>query len=148
MIDATRQAQRKLGRLVGNDMSHKYSYIISQDDLINAYTQMRDELGYPLMVDSKYRRAIVYNKKGLEKKIRETIDKCIIDNIMLLDRMVVEDIVTQLNGITQSANGKIIMGKTSVSNNTINLFSNALVKGLVNGVGKIIDDITNIEERK
>ena len=40
------------------------------------------------------------------------------------------------------------MGKTSVSNNTINLFSNALVKGLVNGVGKIIDDITNIEEER
>ena len=26
-----------------------------------------NELGYPLMMDSKYRRAIVYNKKGLEQ---------------------------------------------------------------------------------
>ena len=137
-----------ISRAVGHDVTNKYSYIISSDDLTNAYVKMKDELGYPLMIDSKYRRAIVYNKKGLEKKIRETIDNCIIDNIMLLDRMVVEDIVTQLNGITQSANGKIIMGKTSVSNNTINLFSNALVKGLVNGVGKIIDDITNIEEER
>lgn len=135
-----------ISRAVGNDVTNKYSYIISSDDLTNAYVKMKDELGYPLMMDSKYRRAIVYNKKGLEKKIRETIDECIIDNIMLLDRMVVEDIVTQLNGITQSANGKIIMGKTSVSNNTMNLFSNALVKGLVNGVGKIIDDITDIKE--
>ena len=135
-----------ISRAVGHDVTNKYSYIISSDNLTNAYVKMKDELGYPLMIDSKYRRAIVYNKKGLEKKIRETIDKCIIDNIMLLDRMVVEDIVTQLNGITQSANGKIIMGKTSVSNNTMNLFSNALVKGLVNGVGKIIDDITDIKE--
>lgn len=135
-----------ISRAVGHDVTNKYSYIISSDDLTNAYVKMKDELGYQLMIDSKYRRAIVYNKKGLEKKIRETIDNCIIDNIMLLDRMVVEDIVTQLNGITQSANGKIIMGKTSVSNNTMNLFSNALVKGLVNGVGKIIDDITDIKE--
>ena len=135
-----------ISRAVGHDVTNKYSYIISSDDLTNAYVKMKDELGYPLMIDSKYRRAIVYNKKGLEKKIRETIDNCIIDNIMLLDRMVVEVIVTQLNGITQSANGKIIMGKTSVSNNTMNLFSNALVKGLVNGVGKIIDDITDIKE--
>ena len=135
-----------ISRAVGHDVTNKYSYIISSDDLTNAYVKMKDELGYPLMIDSKYRRAIVYNKKGLEKKIRETIDNCIIDNIMLLDRMVVEDIVTQLNGITQSANGKIIMGKTSVSNNTMDLFSNALVKGLVNGVGKIIDDITDIKE--
>ena len=137
-----------ISRAVGHDVTNKYSYVVNSNDLTNAYVKMKDELGYPLMIDSKYRRAIVYNKKGLEKKIRETIDNCIIDNIMLLDRMVVEDIVTQLNGITQSANGKIIMGKTSVSNNTMNLFSNALVKGLVNGVGKIIDDITNIEEER
>ena len=137
-----------ISRAVGHDVTNKYSYIISSDDLTNAYVKMKDELGYPLMIDSKYRRAIVYNKKGLEKKIRETIDNCIIDNIMLLDRMVVEDIVTQLNGIMQSANGKIMIGKNNVSSNAKNLFSNALVKGLVNGVGKIIDDITNIEEER
>ena len=137
-----------ISRAVGHDVTNKYSYIISSDDLTNAYVKMKDELGYPLMIDSKYRRAIVYNKKGLEKKIRETIDNCIIDNIMLLDRFVVEDIVAQLNGIMQSANGKIMIGKNNVSSNAKNLFSNALVKGLVNGVGKIIDDITNIEEER
>ena len=135
-----------ISRAVGHDVTNKYNYIISSDDLTNAYVKMKDELGYPLMIDRKYRRAIVYNKKGLEKKIRETIDKSIINNIMLSDRMVVEDIVTQLNGITQSSNGKMIIGKTSVSNNAMNLFSNALVKGLVSGVGKIIDDITDIKE--
>ena len=137
-----------ISRAVGHDVTNKYSYIISSDDLTNAYVIMKDELGYPLMIDSKYRRAIVYNKKGLEKKIRETIDNCINDNIMLLDRFVVEDIVAQLNGIMQSANGKIMIGKNNVSSNAKNLFSNALVKGLVNGVGKIIDDITNIEEER
>ena len=147
MNGAMKRHLGNISRAVGHDVTNKYSYIISSDDLTNAYVKMKDELGYPLMMDSKYRRAIVYNKKGLEKKIRETIDKCIIDNIMLLDRLVVEDIVTQLNGITQSANGKIVMGKNSMSNNTMNLFSNALVKGLVNGVGKIIDDITDVREK-
>ena len=137
-----------ISRAVGHDVTNKYSYVVNSNDLTNAYVKMKDELGYPLMIDSKYRRAIVYNKKGLEKKIRETIDNCIIDNIMLLDRFVVEDIVAQLNGIMQSANGKIMIGKNNVSSNAKNLFSNALVKGLVNGVGKIIDDITNIEEER
>lgn len=146
MNGAMKRHLGNISRAVGHDVTNKYNYIISSDDLTNAYVKMKDELGYPLMMDSKYRRAIVYNKKGLEKKIRETIDKSIINNIMLLDRMVVEDIVTQLNGITQSSNGKMIIGKTSVSNNAMNLFSNALVKGLVSGVGKIIDDITDIKE--
>ena len=146
MIDATRQAQRKLGRLVGNDISHKYSYIISQDDLINAYTQMRDELGYPLMVDSKYRRAIVYNKKGLEKQIRESINDTIISNIHLLEMMVVEDIVGMLNGVVQSANGNIVMGKSGNKKSATVLFADAMVKGVLKGVSSIIDDITNTKD--
>lgn len=132
-----------LGRLVGHDVSNRYSYIVSQNDLVNAYVQMKDELGYPLMMDSKYRRAIVYNKKGLEKQIRQSINDTIINNIHLLERMVVEDIVAMLNGIVQSANGTIVLGKGGVSKSATNLFVDAMVKGVVKGVGSIIEDMTN-----
>lgn len=132
-----------IGRIIGHDVSHRYSYILNENDLYRAYTQMRDELGYPLMVDSKYRRAIVYNKKGLEKQIRQSINDTIISNIHLLERMVVEDIVGMLNGIVQSANGTITIGKSAVSKSATNLFVDAMVKGVVKGVGNVIEDMTN-----
>ena len=65
---------RLVGHKVGNGLS-TYQYILNSDDLTNAYLQMRNDLGYPLMVDSKYRRAIVYNKQGLEKRIQEIQEK-------------------------------------------------------------------------
>ena len=144
--------QRHLGnisRQVGHDVSNKYSYIVSQDDLTNAYLQMRNDLGYPLMMDSKYHRAIVYNKQGLEKKIAEMVNGCIIANIKELENMVAEDIgndiESMLNGLVQSANGTITLGKGSSRSggSATKRFASALAKGLVKGVENIIDDITN-----
>ena len=94
-MDYNSALQRHLGnisRQVGHDVSKRYSYIVSQDDLTNAWLQMHNDLGYPLMMDSKYRRAIVMNKQGLEKKIAEMVNECIIANIKELENMVAEDI--------------------------------------------------------
>ena len=96
-----------MSRLVGHDVTDRYSYIVSRDDLVNAYLNMRNELGYPLMVDSKHRRAIVYNKKGLEKKVQQIINETIINNIGMLDSAIVSDITNKLNSITQTANGTL-----------------------------------------
>ena len=138
-----------ISRAVGHDVTNKYSYVINSNDLTNAYVKMKDELGYPLMIDSKYRRAIVYNKKGLQKKIENVIDNCIINNISLLDRIVVEDIVSQLNSITQSANGMLSVGKKNSSNiSAINMFANSMLKGVLKGVDNIIDDIINQKDER
>ena len=138
-----------ISRAVGHDVTNKYSYVINSNDLTNAYDKMKDELGYPLMIDSKYRRAIVYNKKGLQKKIENVIDNCIINNISLLDRIVVEDIVSQLNSITQSANGMLSVGKKNSSNiSAINMFANSMLKGVLKGVDNIIDDIINRKDER
>ena len=150
-MDYNSVMQRHLGnisRQVGNDVSNRYNYIVSNDDLTNAYLQMRDELGYPLMVDSKNRRAIVYNKKGLEKKIQELINQSILSNIQLLERMIVEDVVSSItmsiNGIGKGSNG----GTLVKNNSATSMFASALAKGLVLSVGKLIDEITNPKERK
>lgn len=138
-----------ISRQVGHDVSNRYSYIVDSDDLTNAYLQMRDELGYPLMMDSRNRRAIVYNKKGLEKQIQNLINECIMANIQQLEKMIAEDvaneIAVQLNGLTQTANGSIVLGKSSSRsrNSATSMFANALAKGLVLGVGKIIDETIN-----
>ena len=144
--------QRHLGnisRQVGHDVSKRYSYIVSQDDLTNAWLQMHNDLGYPLMMDSKYHRAIVYNKQGLEKQIAQMVNDCIIANIKELESMVAEDIgkdiESMLNGLVQAANGTVTLGKTSSRSggSATNKFASALAKGLVKGVSKIIDDMTN-----
>lgn len=127
-------------RASGGKGGSRYEYMINQSDIASAYMQMRDELGYPLMIDSRNRRAIVYNKKGVEKKIQQLIDNCILSNIKLLENMVATDIVNevnrQLNGITQ-------MGKTTVKSSNVNLFASAMTKGLMNGIGSIVDDMIN-----
>ena len=146
--------QRHLGnlsRLVGHDVSRKYNYIIDQDDLTNAYLQMRNDLGYPLMMDSKYRRAIVYNKEGLERRITETINDCIMSNIKNIEDMIAEDIgndiVNMMNGLTQASNGTIILGSKH-SSSVIGKFTNILAKGLVKGIGNVIDDLIYPRDNK
>lgn len=129
-------------RASGGKGGSRYEYMISKSDIGNAYMQMRDELGYPLMIDSKNRRAIVYNKKGIEKKIQQLIDDCILSNMKLIENMVTTDIVNevnkQLNGITQ-------MGKTTTKSSNVKLFTSAMTKGLINGISGIVDDMMNDE---
>lgn len=154
-MDSNNAMKHHLGnisRQVGHDVTNRYSYIVSNDDLVNTYLKMRHELHYPLMVDSRNRRAIVYNKKGLEKKIQDMINECILSNIGELENMIANDVVdnitSQLNGLTQTANGSIIVGKRNSKSSSTNLFINAMAKGMVMGVGKIIDDITNPKDNK
>ena len=147
--DIMRHHLGNISRQVGHDVSKRYSYIVNQDDLTNAWLQMHNDLGYPLMMDSKYHRAIVYNKQGLEKQIAQMVNDCIIADIKELERMVAEDIgndiESMLNGLVQSANGTITLGKASSRSggSATNKFASALAKGLVKGVSKIIDDMTN-----
>ena len=131
-----------IGRLSGSNLTNRYSYIVSQDELVNAYLQMRNELGYPLMIDSKNRRAIVYNKKGLENKIQQIINKSIIDNIDMLDNVIVADITNKLNSITQDINGNL-SAKNSGRNSMMNLLGNSIVKGIMKGVGDVLEDMNS-----
>ena len=149
--------QRHMGNLsrqVGHDVRNKYSYIVNQDDLTNAYLQMKNDLGYPLMVDSKYRRAIVYNKEGLEKQITDMINNCIISNIEELESAILEDvgsdIESMLNGLVQGTNGTITIGngRDRSGGKAIYRFANTMAKAVVKGVGKIIDNIIDFKEDK
>lgn len=143
-MNEMKRHQANLGRLVGKKTSggHKYSYIVNTDDLTNAYLQMRNDLGYPLMVDSKYRRAIVYNKEGLEKKIQNMINEVLEESAKALSDIVVADITYQLNNITMASNGKMVVGG-SRSFNMASMLGKALGKGLVKGFFNILDDMTD-----
>ena len=107
---------------------------------------MHHDLGYPLKVDSKYRRAIVYNKSGLEKQIQDMIQQVIGDNLESLADLVVDDITAQLNSLRQSANGQLV--KSGIrSSNFGAMIGKALGKGLVKGFNDILNDMTDINRR-
>lgn len=134
-----------VGHKVGNGIS-TYQYILNTDDLTNAYLRLHDELGYPLQIESRYRRAIVYNKKGLEKRIQQMINDTIENAAKNLADIVVADITHQLNNITFAANGKAVVGGGGSSFNIGGMIGHALGKGLVDGFFTIIDEITDNDD--
>ncbi len=108
---------------------------------------MHHDLGYPLKVDSKYRRAIIYNKSGLEKQIQDMIKEVIGNNLQELGNLVVDDITYQLNNLTTTANGTLVRKSGIHTSNFGALLGKALGKGLVKGFSAILDDITDIDNR-
>ena len=91
MMDIMKRHMGNISRAVNNDVSVKYDYSIDKDSIINRYMQMRNELGYPLQVDSRNRRAVVYNKKGVEKEIQNLVDKCIVKRVEELKQEYLEN---------------------------------------------------------
>ena len=75
MTDAKAYAQRhqrnlkKRAGLAGNG-SIKYEYILSQEDLTNAYLTRMDDLGYALKVEPKRDRFVI-NKEVMRKAIEQ-----------------------------------------------------------------------------
>lgn len=141
------EMQRHLGnisRLVGTNANVRYSYAIDNNSIEKAYMQIRDELGYPLQIDSRNRRAIVYNKKGIEKKMQKLVDDCIISEVKLMENMIANDVV---NLITYQLNGIPHFDSGSVKSSAMKNFAGAFALGLTNGLINIVDDMMNIEDR-
>lgn len=137
--------KRRIANGVKDNTSALYRYSIDTNSYAEMWYKMHHDLGYPLKVDSKYRRAIIYNKQGLEKQIQDMIQKVIGDNLGTLADIVADDITAQLNSLTQSANGQLVKSKTKSNMGT--LIGKALGNGLVKGFNDILNDITDINRR-
>lgn len=138
-----------LSRLVGHKVDggiSTYRYILNTDDLTNAYIQMRNDLGYPLKVDSKYRRAIVYNKQGLEKQIEKMINDTIENSFNKLSDLVAQDIANKVDSLLSTSTGTIGGGNTSF--NSAKMIGSVIGKGLVKGFFDILDSITDTEDNR
>lgn len=127
---------------------HRYNYYISQNDFASMWVKMHADLGYPLMTDSRYKRAIVYNKQGLEKRIQDMIIEVIGNNLQELADIVADDITAQLDSLTQTTGGKLVNTRRTHSSNMTVLISKALSKGLVKGFNAILDDMTDIDRNR
>lgn len=143
-----KETKRHLGnisRSVGHDVTNRYNYIISESDLIDAWVKLHNDLGYPLMTDSKYHRAIIYNKEGLEKQIESMINSVIAENMQELADIVAADINAQLNSLTQVANGQLM--RTSGHNSNMGaLIGKAIGNGLVKSFNDFLDDIIDYDD--
>ena len=115
-----------------------YDYSINTNDFANLWYSLHNDLGYPLKVDSRYKRAIIYNKQGLEKQIQQMIAEVIGKELGQLADLVANDITAQIDSITQTASGKIVKTRSSNLSTTI---ASSIGKGLVNGFFKIIDSM-------
>lgn len=128
--------------------SNRYHYILNESDLTSAWLKFHNDLGYPLMTDSKYRRAIIYNRQGLEKQIEKMIANVIETELKDLADIVVADITYQLNNLTQTASGQLVKPNGLHTSSMGSLIGRALGKGLVNGFSKILDDMTDTDDRR
>ncbi len=144
-----KETERHLGnisRMVGHDVTHRYSYITSESELIDAWLKLHEDLNYPLMVDSRYHRALIYNREGLEKFIQDNLINNMKQAFDELANIATNDIEKMLNNIIQTKDGKIIIDKSNNTNSTINLIANATAKGLVKGIFNLLDEITRYDD--
>ena len=92
----------------GNGHSATYNYAIETNEFANLWYKMHNDLGYPLKIDSRYKRAIVYNKQGLEQKIEKMITEVMKKNFDIFSDMITKDIENRLNNAIQTVNGNIV----------------------------------------
>lgn len=126
-----------LSRQVGHDVSNRYSYILSQDELLNAYFQQRQDLQYALRKEIKRDRFIL-NSRGLEKELNRILEEAITEaaNQMLI--WLSED----ANNVLQSVLDGIPSGTLKLSPST-HRFIKMLTTQAVNETMNIINEITN-----
>ncbi len=146
MIDTNNAMQQHIGNLhraVGTDGSGKYSYILSSDELLKSYYDSKKDLPYALRKETKRDRYIC-NADGLQKDLLDLCNAAIQNASKEMSDIVSDDIVNavyaKINGAVSAAGVK---GTTTNNSKAASMFGRALAKGLVGGLSKIIDDITN-----
>lgn len=129
----------------------KYRYIYNSDDLARSFCENRKDLSYPLLKESMRQRYLIANTEGLQKAIAEMCSETIAEASEEMTRLVSDDIVNsvtyQLNNLVQMPNGTFV-SKGLIKSSKKSLFADALAKGLVKGVGNVIDDMINPKDNK
>lgn len=136
-----KHALGNISRQVGRDISSIY-YQVNATDIINNYNVIREELGYPLMKDSKNRRVIVYNKKGIEKEIETIITNILLKELNDIVLLLVNDISYNMSDIISPIinYGKPKQIRTNVSDIVIKQITNGIIKGVEEVIESIIID--------
>ena len=147
--------QNKLSNITGNDVSRRYSYILTGNDLLNAYLNSKKDLNYALRKEVK-RDRFVLNSKGLQKELEELCKKALDSASQGFSQVIAADTVNevakQLNGLVQLSNGKVVFSGSKVGasnsgrNSAAAQMTKAFTQGVMSGLSGIVEDILDLDE--
>ena len=138
-----------INRVAGNSgTGSRYEFIMSQDDLMNAYFNSHRDLAYNLRKEVK-RDRIVMNAAGLQKELKKICDDILQNASKELAELVAQDARTEVERQLNAA----LSGKTTAaaSNNisrsrSTSKLSDAIVGGFMSGIGGILSDMFDSED--
>ena len=133
-----------LSRLVGHPVT-RYEYMLSRDDVMNAWFKAHVDLGYPLRKESARDRFLIYNSKGLEKEINEIITELIINSEKILIEMLREDATQVMQELADSINvinNQVVIKKPSNQSSFGSKVGKYLGKAIAQATKKIIKEMT------
>lgn len=137
-------------RVVGHPVT-RYEYILSGDELTNAWVQAHADLNYALKKESARDRYLIYNKKGLEKQIEQVVMNSIAAAAKELPAVIAEDAINEIMaalGTLKIVNNEFVIGKmpTKTGSSNLDKFAALLAKELVKGTFKAIEDMTDYKK--
>lgn len=139
-----------INRVAGNSgTGSRYEFIMSQDDLMNAYFNSHKDLNYALLKQSKRDRFLVANSAGLQKELKKICDDILQNASKELAELVAQDARTeverQLNAALSGKTAATASNNISRSRSTSKL-SDAIVGGFMSGIGGILSDMFDSED--
>lgn len=137
-----------INRVAGNSgTGNRYEFIMSQDDLMNAYFQSHRDLVYNLRKEVK-RDRFVLNSAGLEKELKRICD----DAIQKASKQLAELVAADARNEVERQIGAALSGKSAAKSNNISrsqktsALSDAIVGGFMSGIGGILSDMFDSED--
>ena len=138
-----------LSRSAGlNGATSSYEYILSQNDLQNAWVKAHTDLGYPLKKESARDRYLIYNRQGLENEINKVLTELIQNDLETIVQLIKEDTTVAIQDILDSinvVNNNFVVGisSTSTTHNLSSKLGRLMGKAITKATKKIMDIMTD-----
>lgn len=132
-----------LSRLVGHPVT-RYEYMLSGEDIMNAWAKAHADLGYPLKKESARDRFLIYNSKGLEKEVNKIITELIINSEKILVEMLREDATEVMQELADSinvVNNQVVIKKPSNQSSFGSKVGKYLGKAIAQATKKIMNEM-------
>lgn len=137
-----------INRAAGNSgTGSRYEFIMSQDDLMNAYFKSHRDLNYALRKMSKRDRFLVANSAGLEKELKRICDDAIQKASKQLAELVAQDARNEVERqIGAALGGRPATVSKNNSSRSTSALSDAIVGGFMSGIGGILSDMFDSDD--
>ena len=135
-----------INRAAGTAGGTRYEFILSQDDLLRAYFESHKDLNYNLRKESKRDRFIM-NTPAMQQEINKICGNAIQKASKELAELVAADARNEVERqINAALGGSAATTSKNNSSRSTSALSNAIVGGLMSGIGGIINDMFESED--